>query len=188
LPIYTEYNTVREILSRCSPYLSEENAVIYDLGAGDGRFVIEAARLFPESTAKGLEINPQTTLITNERIKLEGINNVTILAEDAETYDFSDGTFFIMNLTLTEVEAIKGKFTAGQKVVTIDQKIPDWDSKLIDEFNVTGSTPGYVVWFWGDPADYKNYRIQDFNENPDIQVNFNPHPKKTNSMIYVYDA
>jgi len=69
--IRTPYKIVTKILELADP---EEEDVVYDLGSGDGRIVIEAVKKY-NVKAIGVEINPVLVYYSRRKIKKLGLQN-----------------------------------------------------------------------------------------------------------------
>ena len=87
--------------------------VVYDLGSGDGRIVVTAAKKYGVK-AIGFEIDPQRIKESHENIKKAGVENlVEIRQQDIRTVDLSPATVLTMYL-LPEVNLMIGR-TFGSK-------------------------------------------------------------------------
>ncbi len=103
----TPYKTIKKMLEMAEVRPGE---ILYDLGSGDGRVIIEAARSFG-ARAVGIEIDPFRYLWTKARIFTTGLTgNVNVLF----------GNFF--NIDISQAD-----------VVTI-YLLQDTNVKLIDKF------------------------------------------------------
>src|SRR6478736_7633632 len=66
--------------------------VVYDLGCGDGRIVVTAAKLYG-ARAVGIDIDPQRIREANENAKIAGVGDrVKFLNQDLFTTDISEAT------------------------------------------------------------------------------------------------
>ncbi len=72
--------------------------VIYDLGAGDARFLIEAKRRYPGIVAKGCEIVPTIWLLGRLRIWWSG-QYVRLTRDNALAMDVADADVIFLYLT-----------------------------------------------------------------------------------------
>jgi SAM-dependent methyltransferase len=85
------------------------NDVVYDLGAGDGRIAIEAARVYG-ARAVGIEYNPKLADFARQNVKQAGLQDkVTIITGDIFEEDFSHAT--VVTLYLLESLNIRLKPT-----------------------------------------------------------------------------
>lgn len=74
------------------------NDMIYDLGSGDGRIPITAAKRYG-ARAVGIDIDPQRIQEANENAKKEGVTDkVKFVNADIFEYDFSDATVVTLYL------------------------------------------------------------------------------------------
>lgn len=138
---------------------------VVDLGSGDGRILIAAAKRY---RAHGLGIEYDKTLIAKSRASAmrEGVSNkVKFLHEDIFAADFRQATVLTMYL-LPEVNLalrprILFELRPGTRVVSHDWDMADWepDRRLVIE------TPGKTVWpmqestvyLWVVPARIAGY-------------------------------
>ena len=113
--------------------------ILFDLGAGDGRIIIEAAREFG-ARAVGIEIDPiwvsrirERLASTNSKAELiEGdLFNVNLASADVVTIYLSDSA----NARL--VSKLESELKEGARVVSLDYELPGWLPKR--ELNVSAS-------------------------------------------------
>jgi len=125
--IPTPKDIVRRML-QCASLRPGER--IFDLGAGDGRIMIEAVRHF-RAKAVGVEIDPERTKRIRERLSSTGTSAELIegdlLKVDVSTADvvciyLSDS----MNAELGP--KLKRELKKGTRVVSLDYQLPDWSS------------------------------------------------------------
>jgi hypothetical protein len=104
--------------------------VVYDLGSGDGRIVVTAAKKYGVK-AIGFEIDPQRIKESHENIKKAGVEKlVEIRQQDIRTVDLSGASVLTMYL-LPEVNMmlrpnIWSQMKAGSRVVSHDFDMGDW--------------------------------------------------------------
>jgi tRNA G37 N-methylase Trm5 len=104
--------------------------VVYDLGSGDGRIVVTAAKKYGVK-AIGFEIDPQRIKESRENIKKAGVENlVEIRQQDIRTVDLSPASVLTMYL-LPEVNLmirpnIWKQMKPGSRVVSHDFDMGDW--------------------------------------------------------------
>jgi SAM-dependent methyltransferase len=124
--------------------------LVYDLGAGDGKIPIEAARRYG-ARAVGIEYNPDMAALARRNAQQAGVSDrVTIVTGDIFKEDFSNATVVTLYL-LTELN-IKLKPTLlkmkpGTRIVSHTFAMGAWTP---DEVVLThGESSGY---FWIVPA------------------------------------
>lgn len=103
----------------------------YDLGSGDGRYVLAAARRGADST--GFEIDPELIAESRRRIAQAGLKNrARIVAEDLLEADFSRAdviTCFLVPESYPKViPAIEAALRPGARVVAYKFPIPGWEA------------------------------------------------------------
>lgn len=125
--------------------------VVYDLGSGDGRIVVTAAKKFGVK-AIGFEIDPQRIKESHENIKKAGVENlVEIRQQDIRTVDLSPATVLTMYL-LPEVNLmirpnIWKQMKPGSRVVSHDFDMGDW-KPLKTEYIKDGSNWDHTLYLW----------------------------------------
>jgi SAM-dependent methyltransferase len=131
--------------------------VVYDLGCGDGRIVVTAAKLYG-AHGVGIDIDPQRIREANENAKKAGVERLVRFEENdlfkANIREASVVTLFL----LTSVNArLRPKLLAelrpGTRVVSNTFDMGDW--KPEKEFNVDTGDEGYFsrkLYLWTIPA------------------------------------
>ena len=104
---------------------------LYDLGCGDGRVVVIAARDFGVRRAVGVEIDEALATIARLRAEEEGVaDRVEIIEGDIFEVDVGDATVVYLYMYKSVNEALASKLSRelrpGARVVTIDFPVPQW--------------------------------------------------------------
>ena len=106
-----------------------KNDVIYDLGCGDGRIVVEAARRYG-ARGVGIDYDLRRVKEAQERAAREGVSDlVDIRHEDILKSDFSDATVIVLYLLPASNERLEPKLRAlrpGTRIVAHDFGIGSW--------------------------------------------------------------
>ena len=132
--------------------------VIYDLGSGDGRIVVTAAKKYGVR-AIGFEIDPQRIKESHENIKKAGVENlVEIRQQDIRTVDLSAASVLTMYL-LPEVNLmiranIWKEMKPGSRVVSHDFDMGDW-KPLKTEHIKDGTSWEHTLYLWRVEAGQK---------------------------------
>ena len=132
--------------------------VVYDLGSGDGRIVVTAAKKYGVK-AVGFEIDPQRIKESHENIKKAGVENlVEIRQQDIRTVDLSPATVLTMYL-LPEVNLmirpnIWKQMKPGSRIVSHDFDMGDW-KPLKTENIKDGSSWDHTLYLWHVEAPKK---------------------------------
>lgn len=104
--------------------------VLYDLGSGDGRIVIAAAKKFGIK-AVGFEIDPALVQRSQRTVKEEGLAHlVEIREQDVRSVDLSPASVVTMylypNANLRLRRAIRSQLRPGSRVVSHQFGMGDW--------------------------------------------------------------
>lgn len=125
--------------------------VVYDLGSGDGRIVIAAARDFG-ARGVGIEIDPALVAKANAAAAAAGVaGQVTFRAEDVMTASLADATVVTLyllaasNVTLRPI--LTRQLKAGARIVAHDFPIGTWQPDVADTFtDAAGRTRTLFLW------------------------------------------
>jgi cyclopropane fatty-acyl-phospholipid synthase-like methyltransferase len=140
----------------------QKNDVLYDLGSGDGRVVIRAAKKYG---AHGVGIEMDQTLLDKARksAEAEGVSHlVDFRAEDALTTDLSPATVVTLYMLPWFNEAMKPNFLKslkpGSRIVAHDFGIegwkPDKTEKLSEPEKKAGGYVHYhTIFLWNVRAN-----------------------------------
>lgn len=127
--------------------------VVYDLGSGDGRIPIAAARDFG-ARAVGVELDPGLVAESVRNAQRAGVTGRTrFLLEDIFKADIREATVVIlylspdMNLRLRP--KLLGELTPGSRIVSHDFPIGDWKPERV--VHVTGPDRTHVLSLWVVP-------------------------------------
>jgi SAM-dependent methyltransferase len=119
--------------------------VVYDLGCGDGRIVVSAAKLGARGI--GIDIDPQRVSEANQNVQRSGVGDrVKILNQDLFTTDFSDASvvalYLLPSLNLRLRPTLWKSLKPGTRVVSHDFDMGDW--KPEQTLNVDGA----MIYYW----------------------------------------
>ncbi|QNL50793.1 class I SAM-dependent methyltransferase [Olivibacter sp. SDN3] len=126
-----------------------KNDVIYDLGCGDGRIVITAAKKYG-ATGVGVDIDPQRIEEANANLKKEGLTDkVKFIESDLFKVDFSNASvvtlYLLPDVNLRLRSKLLETLKPGTRIVSHAFDMGDW--KPEKQINVEGST----IYFWTVP-------------------------------------
>jgi predicted RNA methylase len=126
------------------------NDVVYDLGCGDGRIVVEAAKRHG-ARGVGIDIDSQRCKEARERAESAGVSRlVQIRQEDILESDISDATVVTLYLLPSANERLRPKLEAlkpGTRIVAHDFGIGDW-KPLREEIVWVHDTDRHVLYLW----------------------------------------
>lgn len=99
-----------------------KNDVLYDLGSGDGRIPITAAKVYG-ARAVGIEIDPQRILEANANLKVAGVGNrVRFLNQDLFTTDLREATvvtlYLLPAINLKLIPKLNAELKPGTRVIS----------------------------------------------------------------------
>ncbi len=104
------------------------NDLVIDLGSGDGRNVIAAAKR--GARAIGIEFNPEMVALATRLADEAGVaGRTTFIEGDMFTADISKATVMALFLLPTNLEQLREKFLAlapGTRIVLNTFTVPDW--------------------------------------------------------------
>jgi ubiquinone/menaquinone biosynthesis C-methylase UbiE len=129
--------------------------VLYDLGSGDGRIVIAAAKKYGVR-AIGFEINSYRVKLSRELIKKEGLTNLAeVRDQDIMTVDLSGATVLTMYL-LPEVNLqlrpnIQKRMKPGSRIVSHDFDMGDWKPERTEKLK-DASGWDHTLYLWRLPS------------------------------------
>lgn len=97
--------------------------IIYDLGSGDGRLIIEAAKNY-KAKAVGIEINPLLVYFSRWKIKKLGLqDNISVYQGNFFKKNFSDADVITLYLSQPALKHLEKKFLSelkpGTRIVSL---------------------------------------------------------------------
>jgi len=113
-----------------------KNDVVYDLGSGDGRIVIKAAKEYG-ARGVGIEIDPKLVKQSRAKAKEDGVSHlVEFRVQDAMKVDVSDATVVTLYLT-SEFNSklrpiLEKQLRPGARVVSHDHETKGWTPDKIE--------------------------------------------------------
>jgi protein-L-isoaspartate O-methyltransferase len=128
--------------------------VLYDLGSGDGRVIVIAARDFCVRKSVGVEIDPALVEVARAKARMEGVEDrVEVIEGDFFTVTLSDATIVYLYLYKSVNERLRGKLESelrpGTRVVALDFPVPGWlpvrVKRLRDESDILRSIYLYII-------------------------------------------
>jgi SAM-dependent methyltransferase len=125
--------------------------IVYDLGSGDGRIVIAAAKTFG-ARGVGLDIDPALVAQATANAKSAGVaNRVSFRLQDAMTADVSEATVVTVYLLAASNVKLRPRLQAqlrtGSRIVAHNFGMGDWDPQTVDTFvDAAGTTRTLMLW------------------------------------------
>ena len=126
-----------------------KNDIVYDLGCGDGRIPVTAAKKYG-ARGIGIDIDPQRIKEANENVQKSGVaDKVTIMNADLFTTDISEATvvtlYLLPSLNQKLMPKLKSELKPGTRIVSHAFDMGDW--KPEKELDVNGRK----VYYWTIP-------------------------------------
>jgi Ribosomal protein L11 methylase len=123
--------------------------VVYDMGSGDGRIVIAAAK--KGARAVGFEIDGDLVKESRENIRKAGVQNLAeIRQQDILTVDFSPASvvtmYLLPDVNLKLKPNLLSQLKPGSRVVSHSFDMGDWKADKVERVD------GRTVYFWVIPA------------------------------------
>jgi SAM-dependent methyltransferase len=125
--------------------------VVYDLGCGDGRLVITAARKFG-ARGVGIDIDPERIAESEANARKAGVGAlVTFRLQDAMKVDVSPATVVTLYLLSSSNLRLRPQLTAqlrpGARIVSHAFSMGDWTPEKVDTFrDANGSSRTLYLW------------------------------------------
>jgi len=131
--------------------------VVYDLGSGDGRIVIRAAKKFG-ARGVGIEMDRQLVESARAKAKEEGVDHlVEFRVEDALKVDISPATvvtLYMLPWFNAKMRPIfERQLTPGARVVAHDYDIEGWTPARVEKLStienkVGGARHQHIIYLW----------------------------------------
>jgi cyclopropane fatty-acyl-phospholipid synthase-like methyltransferase len=135
--------------------------VLYDMGSGDGRIVIEAAKKFG-IRGVGIDLNPELVAKAKESAVNEGVSHlVEFRAQDGLTVDLAEATVVTLYMFKWFNNALRPKLQKlkpGSRVVAHDFDIDDWKPTRVEHISRPpedgadwAESRTLYIWIVGEP-------------------------------------
>jgi SAM-dependent methyltransferase len=144
--------------------------IVYDLGSGDGRLVITAAKKYGASGI-GIDIDPERIGEARENAKKAGVEDkVRFLEQDIFKSDFHDATvvtlYLLEELNLRLRPHIFAQVKPGTRVVSHAFTMGDWEPDA--ERTIKKEGENYDAYYWVVPANMSGRWNVTGDESADI--------------------
>ena len=135
----------------------QKGDVLYDLGSGDGRIAITAAKKYGVR-ATGIDIDPERIREATENARKAGVTNlVKFRQEDLFKADFKDATvitlYLLPDLNVKLRPKLWNELKPGTRIVSHQFEMGTWKPEKKLESN------GRTIYFWTVPAKDKRPKL-----------------------------
>jgi len=156
----THPNRIRKALKLAN---LQPDEILYDLGSGDGRVLIIAAREF-DAKAVGVEIGPVQHAFSWLRVLYNGIRHrVRIEAGNFYKSDVREADVVFIYATSTEVAKLAShlekQMKPGSRVVSISADFPEWEPSMFDEHELI-----FIYEMPPKPGSWTTYLLKNAKE------------------------
>ncbi|HET7853380.1 MAG TPA: methyltransferase domain-containing protein [Candidatus Methylomirabilis sp.] len=130
-----------------------KNDVVYDLGSGDGRIVITAAKQYG-AKGVGFELDDDLIKQAQENARKEGVSHlVAFRKQDVMTVDLSPATvvtlYLLPEANLRLRPKILSQLRVGARVVSHDYDMGDWAPLRVEEVRIPESShASHTIYLW----------------------------------------
>jgi len=154
-PFVPSPQTVVEYMLKLADLKAGE--ILFDMGSGDGRTVIMAAKTFG-ARGVGIELREDLAKKAMNHIHENGLDDrVTIMNTDMFTVNLTSADVVYLYLTTSANEKIKPKLESdlkkGARVVSHDYEIIGWRPVKVENFceNPTLGYPSHTIYLYTKP-------------------------------------
>jgi 16S rRNA G966 N2-methylase RsmD len=130
--------------------------VLWDLGSGDGRIPITAAKRFG-TRGVGVDIDPERVKEANENARKNNVTDkVRFIEEDLFNVDFSEATVVTLYL-LPEVNLrlrpkLLDSLKPGTRIVSHNYDMGNWQPEKVEVVKMSNNDD-HIVYFWRVPEN-----------------------------------
>jgi tRNA A58 N-methylase Trm61 len=145
--------------------------VVYDLGSGDGRILIAAAKKYGVRGV-GFEIDPGLVKLARENARREGVEKlVEIREQDFLTANLSPASVVTLYLSYDGNLAVRPQLLrqlkAGSRVVSYVFDMGDWQPQVAETYrDAVGDQHPLYLWRIGEPMVFSDSSPQILQPQP----------------------
>ena len=187
----TNYEVVDEML-RIADVGKDD--ILYDLGCGDGRIVVTAAKKYG-ARGIGIDIDPERIAESIENAKKENVTDrVQFIEQNLFEADFSEATvvtmYLLSSVNLEMRPKLFQQLKPGTRIVSHDFDMDDWEP---DEQTEVGGNEyyGHSVYFWIIPANVTgdwSWTVSSGTNNKQYMLKINQYFQKLDGLITIESA
>src|SRR4029453_4161929 len=164
--------------------------VVYDLGSGDGRLIITAAKKYGASGV-GIDIDPQRIAESRENAKKSGVEDrLRFLEQDLFESDFHEATvvtlYLLSELNLRLRPQLLAQLKPGTRVVSHAFMMGDWQPE--DHKTIETNGQSYDAYYWVVPANMSGHWKVTGDRSSDFPRSVNVDQKFQKIIVYSGDT
>jgi SAM-dependent methyltransferase len=164
--------------------------VVYDLGSGDGRLIITAAKKYGASGV-GIDIDPQRIAESRENAKKSGVEDrLRFLEQDLFESDFHEATvvtlYLLSELNLRLRPQLFAQLKPGTRVVSHAFMMGDWQPDEHKTIETNGQS--YDAYYWVVPANMSGHWKVTGDRSSDLPRSVNVDQKFQKIIVYSGDT
>lgn len=164
--------------------------VVYDLGSGDGRLIITAAKKYGASGV-GIDIDPQRIAESRENAKKSGVEDrLRFLEQDLFESDFHEATvvtlYLLSELNLRLRPQLLAQLKPGTRVVSHAFMMGDWQPDEHKTIETNGKS--YDAYYWVVPANMSGHWKVTGDRSSDLPRSVNVDQKFQKIIVYSGDT
>lgn len=138
--------------------------LLYDLGSGDGRVLIAAARKY-QIKAVGFEVDAGLAKLAREKIKQENLEQlVEVRHQDFVTADLSSASIVTVYLSHDGNQALKPillrQLQPGARIVSYTFDMGEWPPKITELYR-DGAGDVHTLYYWEIPQSVASSEMSD---------------------------
>jgi precorrin-6B methylase 2 len=139
--------------------------LVVDLGSGDGRIVIAAARKYG-ARGLGIELDAKLVDVSRENARRAGVaDRVSFVQGDVLEADFSKASVVMVYLLPGLIDQLERRFLSqlkpGTRIVSHSFRMASWRPDRMETLRVTQPHPGQgdesTLYLWIVPADVRGF-------------------------------
>jgi len=164
--------TPQEVVERMLSLAAvKKGDIVYDLGAGDGRILITAAKKYGVR-AVGFEIDPGLAKLARENVRKQGVEKwVEIREEDFLLADLSPASVVTLYLSqdgnLAVRQHLMQQLKRGARVVSYTFDMGEWQPKISENYrDAAGDTHVLHLWQIGEPMVFSDNTVRGLQPQP----------------------
>lgn len=156
VPFVTTPETVVAEMLRMADVKKDD--VLYDLGCGDGRIVVTAAREFG-TRGVGIDVNPERIKESTERAREAGVSDrVKFVEEDIFAADLREASvvtmYLLPDVNLRLRPKLLSELKPGTRIVSHNYGMGDWKPEKVRQ--VRSPRGAHTIFYWVVPGERDN--------------------------------